>query len=86
MSTKQLLAIGAGIAVVASAALVVPSIAFGVTPNQLSPAGYVAEIADESDDGPGNNGKGNAFGHDKDSDDFPGNHGKGNGDSEGDDD
>ncbi|KQZ83964.1 hypothetical protein ASD56_08000 [Microbacterium sp. Root166] len=76
MSTKKLLAIGAGIAVVASAALVVPSIAFGVTPTVLSPAGYVAEIANEADDGPGNNGKGNAFGHDKDSDDFPG---KGNG-------
>ena len=82
MSTKTLLAIGAGIAVVASAALVVPSIAFGVAPTLLSPAGYVAEIADETDDGPGNNGKGNAFGHDKDSEDFPGNNGN-RGDDEG---
>ena len=69
MGSKKLLITGAVIAAAAAAAILVPSVAAGV-PLALpfAPAAVVT-----SDDGPGENGRGNAFGHDKDSDRFPGN-------------
>lgn len=74
MGSKKSLITGAVIAAVAAAAILVPSVAAGVPLVQVFPAPAVVA----PDDGPGNNGRGNAFGHDKDSLDFPGN--KGNGD------
>jgi opacity protein-like surface antigen len=74
MGSKKSLITGAVIAAVAAAAILVPSVAAGVPLVQVFPAPAVVA----PDDGPGNNGRGNAFGHDKDSPDFPGN--KGNGD------
>ncbi|WP_109209229.1 MULTISPECIES: hypothetical protein [Microbacterium] len=68
MPSTKLLVTGAVIAGVAAAAILVPSVASGIAPAPLVPASVVAP-----DDGPGNNGRGNAFGHDKDSPDFPGN-------------
>ena len=72
MGSKKLLITGAVIAAAAAAAILVPSVAAGV-PLALpfAPAAVVT-----SDDGPGENGRGNAFGHDKDSPDFPGNRDK----------
>jgi hypothetical protein len=72
MGSKKLLLAGAAIAVVAAAAIVVPSVAAGAPLPQVFPVS--TELA--PDDGPGN-GRGNAFGHDKDSPDFPGNNGRG---------
>lgn len=71
MGSKKMLVTGAVIAAVAAAAILVPSVAAGV-PLALpfAPTAVVAPV-----DGPGENGRGNAFGHDKDSDRFPGNKG-----------
>lgn len=68
MGSKKLLVTGAVITAVAAAAILVPSVATGV-PLALpfAPAAVVAPH-----DGPGENGRGNAFGHDKHSDRFPG--------------
>lgn len=68
MGSKKLLITGAVIAGVAAAAILVPSIAAGVPLAPLVPTSVVT-----TDDGPGNNGRGNAFGHDKDDPGFPGN-------------
>ena len=81
MGSKKLLITGAAIAVVAAAAILVPSIAAGVPFAGFVPVSSVVA----PDDGPGNNGRGNAFGHDKDSPGFPGNNanrGRGNDDRE----
>ena len=78
MGSKKLLITGAVIAGVAAAAILVPSIAAGVPLAPLVPTSVVT-----TDDGPGSNGRGNAFGHDKDSPGFPGNNGdKGDGDKQ----
>ena len=74
MGSKKLLVTGAVIAAVAAAAILVPSVAAGV-PLALpfATAAVVAPHDGPRDDGPGRNGRGNAFGHHKDSDRFPGN-------------
>lgn len=71
MGSKKLLVTGAVIAVVGAAAILIPAIAAGVPLAGLNPASSVVAPGD----GPGNHGRGNAFGHDRDSDDFPGNNG-----------
>lgn len=71
VSTKILIA-SAAVVVVASAALLVPSIASGQT---FVPAFAPATVAPQ-DDEPGD-GQGKAWGHHKDSEDFPGNNGRG---------
>ena len=68
MGSKKLLITGGVIAAVAATAILVPSLAAGVTLAPLVPTSVVT-----TDDGPGDNGRGNAFGHDKDSPGFPGN-------------
>ena len=70
MGSTKLLVTGAVIAVVGAAAILIPGIAAGVPLAGINPVSTV--VAPE--DGPGNNGRGNAFGHDRDSGDFPGNH------------
>ena len=71
MGSKKLLITGAVIAGVAATAILVPSIAAGVPLTSLVPSSLLVS----HDDGPGENGRGNAFGHDKGSPDFPGNNG-----------
>ena len=71
MGSKKLLLTGAAIAVVVAAAILVPSVATGAPLPHLIPATFAVA----PDEGPGENGRGNAFGHDKDSPDFPGNSG-----------
>ena len=86
MGSKKLLITGAVIAVVASAAIIVPAVASGVPLARVLPATSVVapdDSADAQGNGkawghhkddpafPGNNG--NAWGHHKDSPDFPGN-------------
>ncbi|MDY0910031.1 hypothetical protein [Microbacterium sp. CFBP9034] len=73
MGSKKPLLLGAAIVVVTASALLVPAIASGVT---LVPTFSPTAVTD-TDDGPGNNGQGNAWGHHKDSEDFPGNNGQG---------
>lgn len=68
MGSKKLLITGGVIAAVAATAILVPSLAAGVTLAPLVPTSVVT-----TDDGPGDNGRGNAFGYDKDSPGFPGN-------------
>ena len=75
MGSKKLLVTSAAIVVVASAAILAPTIASGV-PSALV---FSTSVPGDAPDGPGNNGKGNAFGHDKGSDDFPGKNGQGKG-------
>lgn len=72
MGSKKLLITGAVIAVVAASAILVPSVAAGVPLTQVFPSPAVVA----PHDGPGDDGRGNAFGHDKDS---PGDHGNGRG-------
>lgn len=85
MSTKILIT-SAAIVVVASTALLVPGIASGVSPVPGAPWVLVGSTGggghDVNGDGPGNNGRGHAYGHDKEDDGFPGNnaHGHANGD------
>ena len=69
--SKGLLVVSGVIAAVASAALLVPALAFGQPVLPLAPAVTMTD----ADDGPGNGG-GKAWGDRKDSDDFPG-HGRG---------
>jgi hypothetical protein len=69
MGSTKLLVTGAVIAVLGAAAILIPGIAAGVPLAGINPVSTV--VAPE--DGPGNNGRGNAFGHDRDSGDFPGN-------------
>ncbi|HEY9309141.1 MAG TPA: hypothetical protein VIP82_15165 [Microbacterium sp.] len=71
MGSKKLLLTGAAIAIVVAAAILVPSVATGAPLPHLIPATFAVA----PDDGPGENGRGNAFGHDKDSPGFPGNNG-----------
>lgn len=71
MGSKKLLITGAVIAGVAATAILVPSIAAGVPLTSLVPSSLLVS----HDDGPGENGRGNAFGHDKDSPGFPGDNG-----------
>lgn len=91
MSTKILVA-SAAIVVVASAALLVPGIASGISPVPGAPWVLVGSTGDGPDgedvngDGPGSNGRGHAYGHDKDSEDFPGDHGRHNDDDDAEDD
>ncbi|WP_349427769.1 hypothetical protein [Microbacterium sp. LWS13-1.2] len=75
MGFKKLLLTGAAIAVVVAAAILVPSVATGAPLPVLLPATFAVA----PDDGPGENGRGNAFGPDKDSPDFPGNGNRGDG-------
>ncbi|WP_137845554.1 hypothetical protein [Microbacterium sp. 2FI] len=79
MGAKKLWIAGAAVAVVASAALLVPSIALGAPMGPLAPLFPGQSVSDKHEDGPGTNGQGKAWGHNKDSDDFPGKNGKGKG-------
>ena len=76
MASKTMWIASAAIVVVASAALLAPTIASGVP---TAPGFSLVADTGKHADGPGNNGQGNAWGHHKDSDDFPGNNGRGNG-------
>jgi hypothetical protein len=67
MVSKGLLITSGVIAVVASAALLVPGLAFGQPALPLAPGVTLTD----ADDRPGN-GQGKAWGHHKDSEDFPG--------------
>lgn len=94
MGSKKLLITGAVIAVVASAAIIVPAVASGVPLARVLPAtSVVAPDGAPGDNGnawghrkddpalPGNNG--NAWGHRKDSPEFPGDSGRGDADDDG---
>ena len=76
MGSKKLLITGAAIAVVAAAAILVPSVALGVPLARVFPT--TAVVA--PDDARGEQGNGKAWGHHKGSPDFPGNNGNRNGD------
>ena len=67
MGSKKLVIVGGIVAVVAAAALLVPSLALGQPIASVLPGATAAQV----DDGPGN-GQGKAWGHHKDSPDFPG--------------
>lgn len=71
MGSKKLLITGAVIAVVASAAIIVPAVASGVPLARVLPATSVVA----PDDAPGEQGNGKAWGHRKDDPAFPGNNG-----------
>jgi hypothetical protein len=86
MGAKKLWIAGAAVAVVASAALLAPSIALGAPLGPLAPLFPGQSVSDKHEDGPGNNGQGKAWGHNKDSEDFPGNDGQGKGNPHTDDD
>jgi hypothetical protein len=74
MGSKKILLGSAAIVVVASAALLAPSLASG---QMLVPAvAPVSLVEDRPGNGEGN-GEGKAWGHHKDSPDFPGNNGRG---------
>ncbi|WP_374977787.1 hypothetical protein ACEYYH_08615 [Microbacterium trichothecenolyticum] len=77
MGSKKLLITGAVIAVVASAAIIVPAVASGVPLARVLPATSVVA----PDGAPGDNG--NAWGHRKDSPEFPGDNGRGDADDDG---
>lgn len=67
MGSKKFVIVGGIVAVVAAAALLVPSLALGQPIASVLPGATAAQV----DDGPGN-GQGKAWGHHKDSPDFPG--------------
>ncbi|MEV4688029.1 hypothetical protein [Microbacterium sp. LWH3-1.2] len=71
MGSKKLLVTGAAIAVVAAAAIIVPSVASGVPLVRVLPA--TAVVA--PDESPGGQGEGKAWGHRKDDPAFPGDNG-----------
>lgn len=77
MNTKKVLIASAAVVVVASTAILAPSIATGVP---LVPGSSLVSVEDgQPGDGPGENGQGKAWGHHKDSEDFPGKNGRGEG-------
>ena len=78
MISKKLLLASAAIVVVGSAAIVAPTIASGVPQGPSFSTVDDRGPGDKHADGPGNNGRGHAYGHDKDAESFPGNKG-GNG-------
>lgn len=82
MNHAKVLALSGVIAVVAAAAILMPSIASG---SVFTPPGIVTVDSRDSDgpqNGPGD-GNGKAWGHNKDSEEFPGNNGGGNGNGHG---
>ncbi len=74
MGSKKILLGSAAIVVVASAALLAPSLASG---QMLVPAVAPVSVMDDRPEGGDDNGQGKAWGHHKDSPDFPGNNGRG---------